>query len=1062
MDCMTANERQLYNFIDKNKRKKNFDKKQSQKELIEEIKQFPKDKPRSISKKYLYMEDGTENIKRQIAWWENEIARRCADGFDNVPLLKEVIILKCKSNLMNGIMKQIIDRGIDIEINIDADDEANCNRHYVFYTSSTGQMKNSEITLIESEFWEEHKTALMCGLSEKIIDAKGGINTGKYMSAKALNMSNSEKYDSGITIDDVIIVKDFKTVVHDMVEYLDVNTLDITRTEKDIEIEHMDGAGIFIPDVFPSSCQIRGGWLKGAVFPFDFHKFIKENEKKISKVHMVDAWDNPVSEKVFLKAKMILTDSQLKMHKYYGSMKQYRKCFKKAGLEITVNNWAHYPEKNSEVKVSYQPFQTIPRNNIKDKDIEKLCEKTVRYINDAKTDSKVALKLMGIDLDKQPKAELDPLYASIYRCPQLLEDDYVKKVMENALLSARKKAMGCKLILDGIWSYVCPDLYAFCEWLFLGQDEPEGLIRKGHIYNNYYTDMNNGVDKDVDTDLIIEEVCCIRYPHLSDCEHAVRQVEKSDKCKEWFIGYDTIVSCHDLISKSLQCDWDGDHIEVIHDKAFLDVLDKEKVPLYYEMTKAEPSVISNKNIMTCLLSSFNNENIGYVSNAITKVFNYVDEPDTKLIKVLCAYNNFVIDYFKTQKKMDLGEYAEQYELLKGKDSLCPYFFHYAKDKKKRSCQKYNKNSNTDRICKYIRKQTRDGITQISYSVEDNENEVDKHFNALRLKRNPYQTQNRKDVLYVNLKKLISRLKIENNQRFKNIAKEINKSMDEKVAEDDLFYMYCSAEIKKVIADRVKATEYLVDIEYFQEENIDANKEILWKCFGDVLYANICMNDGKEINNLPVKRTAYQSNSEKNAEIAERIEEIKQEQESLYSVPIYNDIYDVIMDVKTRKNRIYDKYILFILYVLIERAKKNDEDRRYVTIYKNNRQRDKVTKATIDSWISSKCTDGGLEQLKKYGYINIEECDKYLKISFGEKLKKYSDDNFKEIIQDNTENEKKSIFEVKEYNPLIDLFEYNGDRKIKKCEICLKKFIATGNQKTCGNPKCSRLLAKKNK
>lgn len=144
----------------------------------------------------------------------------------------------------------------------------------------------------------------------------------------------------------------------------------------------------------------------------------------------------------------------------------------------------------------------------------------------------------------------------------------------------------------------------------------------------------------------------MRYPHLSDCEHAIRKVDKSDECQRWFRGYDTVVSCHDLISKVLQADWDGDHICLVHDKEFLSVLDRNKYPLYYEMTKAEPALIDHEHIMTCLTSSFNNENIGYVSNAITKIFNS-DNQDTKLVKVLCAYNNFVIDYFKTQKKMDL-------------------------------------------------------------------------------------------------------------------------------------------------------------------------------------------------------------------------------------------------------------------------------------------------------------------------------------------------------------------------------------------------------------------------
>ena len=45
---------------------------------------------------------------------------------------------------------------------------------------------------------------------------------------------------------------------------------------KRISIEHTDGAGMFIPGELPSSCQIRGGYIKGAMFPFDFRLFAHE------------------------------------------------------------------------------------------------------------------------------------------------------------------------------------------------------------------------------------------------------------------------------------------------------------------------------------------------------------------------------------------------------------------------------------------------------------------------------------------------------------------------------------------------------------------------------------------------------------------------------------------------------------------------------------------------------------------------------------------------------------------------------------------------------------------
>lgn len=750
--------------------------------LEEEIKRFPDDKVREIRKSALYITDDKgviTDIKRtdnRIVWFENECVRRCNADLSDVPLLDQFLILKCGSKSLTGVLEQIIKNGVNMD-----------GKHYVFYTSSTGQMKDTEITLFEEQYWKDNQSSLMCGLTEERINEKDGINMGKFFSAKALNISNSKKIETDVTIDDVIIVPDFQTIVKGMVNFLDVDTLDIQPTEKEIDIAHADGSGIFIPGALPCSCQIRGGFLKGAMFPFDFHKFIRQFEDKLSDIHMMDAWGDKLCIDDFLKAKIILTDSQLKMRKYYDSMEEYRQCFRESGQSITINNCAH--TSNDEVRVAYQPFQTIPRENLTDDAIEKVTKKTIDYINQAKTDPKVALKLMGIELEadeieiQSESGEniqetiftnvLSPFHAAILEYPDMLNDIHVQKTMKSALLSERKKAQGCKLILDGTWSYICPDLFAFCEWLFLGEDVPKGLIPEGYIYNHYYNDKSD-----------IKETCCLRYPHLSDCEHAIRKVLRSDDCNEWFVGNDTVVSSHDLISKAIQADWDGDHICNVHDKTFLDLLDRNQYPLYYDMTKAEPAPISTDAIMTCLTSSFfDNENIGFVSNSITKIFNSENEPDIKMVRVLCAFNNFVIDYFKTQKAMNLKQYAKEYG--KYKDKRCPWFFQYAKDKKKKTCQDYNEKSNCDRISKYVGSHTSKDISKVDYSTEEKFISEMLMDTKIKVKRQSSE--------YKNLRTLIMELKSE----LKNLYKKVKDDMDTEESAQQIFTIYCLAKLKKL-------------------------------------------------------------------------------------------------------------------------------------------------------------------------------------------------------------------------------------------------------------------------
>ena len=1000
--------------------------------LVNEIKKFSK--VREVRKSAIYIVDDkgkitdTKRTGNKIVWFENECVRRCNADLSDVPLLDQFLILKCGSEVLTDVLEQIIKHGVDMD-----------GKHYVFYTSSTGQMKDTEITLLEENYWNKNKLSLMCGLTEECINAKGGINMGKFLSAKALNISNSKKIHTDIDINDVIIVPDFMTKVKGRVNFLDVDSLEIQQLEKEIEIEHMDGAGLFIPGVLPCSCQIRGGFLKGAVFPFDFHKFIRMFNDKLSDRHMVDAWGNPVSIDDFLNAKMILTDSQLKMRKYYNSMEEYRKCFEESGMSITINNCAHEPK--DEVRVAYQPFQTIPRENLTYESVENVTQKTIDYINDAKTDPKIALKLMGIELESceiekeddsvgsqemQYTNVLSPLHAAILKYPKMLNDIHVQKIMKSAMLASRKQAQGCKLILDGTWSYICPDLFAFCEWLFLGENIPKGLIPEGYIFNHYYDDKPN-----------IEESCCLRYPHLSDCEHAVRNVLQSEECQKWFIGCDTIVSSHDLISKAIQADWDGDHICLVHDKTFLNLLNKTQYPLYYDMTKAEPALISTEAIMTCLTSSFfDNENIGYVSNSITKIFNSIDEPDIKMVRILCAFNNFVIDYFKTQKSMDLKEYKKVYEKYKDKKSKCPWFFQYAKGKKLKSCEAFNINGNCDWIGKYVGAHTSNGISKVDYST-------DEQFNSEVLSDKNIKVE-RQSNEYKNLRILLMQLKNERQE----IYKKVKSDLDAKESCEQIFNIYCMAKIKEVILDRKEAANYLVDIEYHTDENKNDKKDILWNCFGDILYQNLCENVDNNVN-ISVRRDFYISSDKKEKDIMESRDKVIEEQKELKSVPITKDVYDYLMNTYTHGSRRNDKYIMYLLYVFIERFKKKYEnpDADYIRIYHGTKKKNKITCATIDNLIDSACTKKGLDKLQEKGYIDIEALETYDKVY----LKNVPSGEGSKVL-----------FNAVSGNPLYDLWEYNKDRKIKYCEICHKKYVATGNAKTCPSEKCSLLLRKTNK
>ena len=210
-----------------------------------------------------------ENIDKQVALAESEIARMATDFSEPNPLLMEIVYLK--TSMLNEVLHQIIERGLDID-----------GQHYIFYTSTTNQMKRGESILLKEDFCKEHEQEIMLGLTDDVVNAKGGCNIGKRLAYNGLLLSTSFiPNDYQLTLDDCLIVPDFETIINEKVECIDHDDNSITNISvrnEDIKIPQTDGAGMFLLGVLPYSCQIRCGHIKGCVFPLDFRKFLQLDE----------------------------------------------------------------------------------------------------------------------------------------------------------------------------------------------------------------------------------------------------------------------------------------------------------------------------------------------------------------------------------------------------------------------------------------------------------------------------------------------------------------------------------------------------------------------------------------------------------------------------------------------------------------------------------------------------------------------------------------------------------------------------------------------------------------
>lgn len=595
---------------------------------------------RKIDKNRLYTYDyddknnlieGTEqeNIDKQIALFESEMARYATDFKEECPLVMEIVYLKIANQSV--IYKQILNNGLMI-----------ADKKYIFYSSTTNQMKRGEIILVQEDFAKKNEKKFMCGLTDDVINSKGGCNRGKYLAYKGLPRSASfipEGYE--IDIDKCLVVPDFITIVNEEVECIDIDhekkqITGIERRREDVPISQTDGAGMFLPGVLPASAQIRCGHLKGAIFPFDFRKFLMQDEVEgVNPSPIIkDVWGkehNIIEEDI----QVLFTASQLKMHKYYDSWEEFKQYFNENEMKIAVNKFADTKPKGY-AKTSYQFIQTLSSEKLTDEKIAEICKDTIEYLDKMKTDLQTMVKIMtGKD---------DYLSLTLSICNDLVYDDYVQNKIEDKFKSERTDARGNKLILkDSLYSYICPDLYAFSTWLFCGIEKPKGIVPKDFVYNSFYNDKD------------YEKVDCLRSPHLY-VEHGIRNLVKGevlDRCKEWFGDYDTVVSSHDLLCRLLMFDVDGDEILLTPNQAIIDCVPDDIVPLYYIPFEAAKSEINNEAIYEAVISSIENTQIGDISNVMTKNYNN-SNTDMEFNKIMCCYNNLSIDYPKTQNIVQLA------------------------------------------------------------------------------------------------------------------------------------------------------------------------------------------------------------------------------------------------------------------------------------------------------------------------------------------------------------------------------------------------------------------------
>lgn len=575
-----------------------------------------------------------------------------------------------------AIMQQLILNGFIFE-----------NEKYIFFTASAGQIRTKKNVFIKQSVFEKYKKTLMCGLDIDTINGLGGVNVNKFLAYLALSNSATESFKE-FDIDKAIVIDDFETKISATVDFVDDKNFSVTRKQMEVPITHSDGCGMILPKLSSKNFMVRLPWVKGLLASFDFIRFIKENNANPVVKDIYGISHNLLEENI----EIIFTKSQFKMWHYYSSFEHYKKCFKENFCEASICNIE--PDVPKEAYFNYQMLQTL--TDISDNELVSLASKSnelIRQISTGKNKMLEVFKATRINENSTWYQKALNIY------PELLDDEYSKKVLRQIKNSLIKNFKSGKLKLECKYAFIIPDLYAFCENKFLGIENPNGLLQDGEVTCKLFEE-----DRELD---------CLRSPHLY-LEHAIRKNIRTENCERWFNTNGIYTSCKDMITKIIMNDNDGDTCLITAETLLVEIAKRNIkkwniVPLYYEMKKAGSTSLSNDIYYNGLISAYKGGKIGIISNEITKIWNssiwYDGSFDEQLealelIKCLVAMNNYVIDYAKTLYKPNFPVELEE-KIKKFTNQKVPYFFHFSKDKTLSQVENIN-HSTCNRLTKIIK------------------------------------------------------------------------------------------------------------------------------------------------------------------------------------------------------------------------------------------------------------------------------------------------------------------------------------------------------------------------
>lgn len=508
------------------------------------------------------------------------------------------------------------------------------NFKYVRLMCSAGQARVNTVILVREDYEAELKKRLRCGAKSV------KITKNKYNAYFALSSSSTYL----IPKPNVLLIGDCEIEMEKRVDWISKippeeknklsNNERVNEKVTTLLFNLFDGCGAVSVefakrvaealelDYIPAAFCIRCAYVKGMVFVVDFKQYAKE----LGIIFQKDLYG--VDQKIE-DMDMILTKSQFKLYNAYDSMEDYHRLCEDNGILWGVTKVTPKDD-DTYFRSNYQFCQAIDLR--KDEDVAELCQPTVEWLSGICGDdvNRTLLFLLGRMLEK-PDVDYnnilnltsDNVAKALILNRNMINEEYIKNTIIMSVNKKIRESYLGKLVLNGNFSVMIPDMYAFMQHAF-GQTVT-GALKEFEHYSHFWNQRGK------------TEVVAMRSPLTWRSEVNKLNLKSNELTEKWFkyltsgIVYN-VWGCDCIIHAD--SDFDGDIVATTDNSVFLRCR-YDNLPITYTKSTVDKEFIKEEELYLADIQSFNSE-IGSITNISTSFYEllskYENNPDSKEAK----------------------------------------------------------------------------------------------------------------------------------------------------------------------------------------------------------------------------------------------------------------------------------------------------------------------------------------------------------------------------------------------------------------------------------------------